>query len=69
MLKNLLNSVNGYLTNGNLFNAKLMKSYESRSLGGDVTEADHLFSEFQTKMGKIFEKEGLLEPDFLKVIS
>jgi hypothetical protein len=68
MPKNPSNSINGYLTNGILFNAKLMKSYESRSLGGDVTEANRLFSEFQTKMGKIFEKEGLLELDFLKVI-
>jgi PBP1b-binding outer membrane lipoprotein LpoB len=49
----------------------LSASYESRSknLGGDVTEADKLFNEFQTKMGKIFEEEGLLAPDFLKSIS
>jgi PBP1b-binding outer membrane lipoprotein LpoB len=49
----------------------LSKSYESRSksIGGDVTEADNLFNEFQTKMGKIFEEEGLLAPDFLKSIS
>jgi hypothetical protein len=49
----------------------LAKSYETRSktLGGDVTEADKLFNEFQTKMGKIFEEEGLLAPDFLKSIS
>jgi len=48
----------------------LSASYESRSknIGGDVTEADNLFNEFQTKMGKIFEEEGLLAPDFLKMI-
>jgi ribosomal protein S17E len=41
MSKNLSNSINGYLTNGILFNAKLIKSYESRSLVvGNVTEAD-----------------------------
>jgi hypothetical protein len=41
------------------FYYQLSKSYKSRSLGGDVTEADHLFHEFQTKIGKIFEEEGL----------
>jgi hypothetical protein len=52
-----------------VFCYQLSKSYKLRSLGGDKTAADHLFHEFQTKVGKIFEEEGLLVPDFLKSIS
>jgi hypothetical protein len=42
-----------------VFCYQLSKSYKLRSLGSDVTEADHLFHEFQTKMGNVLEEEEL----------
>jgi hypothetical protein len=42
---------------------------KSRSFGGDEPESNHLFNEFEAKMGSIFEEEVLLVLDFSKLIS